>query len=88
MRNLPKLTPDAQAALRIILDHGVIVGASLMRLYGAQQPAGGLLKAIDELRQGSLIETGGEVSADSLPFATFGVRPSAKEYLSLLINPR
>jgi hypothetical protein len=91
MRNYPTVTPDAQLVLRIMLDHGVIPGADLMRRYAAQKPntpPATLLAAIYELKDKGLIEVGGEVSADTLPFATFGIRPSAKEYLSWLISPR
>ena len=80
MQPFPKLTPQARQALEIIVGSTAIDGSSLMKKMGVSRPAD-IVTIIRELQAYELIEVGGNVTAEELPFAQFGVRPSAKEYL-------
>lgn len=76
----PKLTDEARKVLDVIVRNNSIDGSSLMRQSGVSLPAD-LVEPIRELQKLGLIEVGGPVTAEELPFARFAVRPSAKEYL-------
>lgn len=80
----PQLSSEAVRVLKVILDNKVIRGGELMRISGMKTPSD-LAKPVKELQDQSLIEVSGEVwDENMLPFATFGSRPSAREYLSRL----
>lgn len=86
MQPFPTLTPQARQLLEIIVSNTAIDGSTLMKYMGVSRPDD-LAASIRELQTHQLIEVGGTVTADGLPFAQFGVRPSAKDYLySLLQN--
>jgi acyl CoA:acetate/3-ketoacid CoA transferase alpha subunit len=81
MLQFPKLTPQARHTLEIIVGSTVIDGSSLMKKMSPSLPAD-IVTFIRELQMNDLIEVGGNVTVDELPFCQFGVRPSVKEYLN------
>lgn len=86
MQPFPTLSPEARHLLEIIVSNTAIDGSTLMRQMGASGTAE-IVAPIRELQKHQLIEVGGTLTADGLPFARFGVRPSSKDYLySLLQN--
>jgi hypothetical protein len=78
--SLPELTKEARTMLEFIVSNTVTDGSTLMR-YMRVSRAEDLVSPIRELQKNGLIEVGGAVTDDRLPFARFAVRPSAKEYL-------
>jgi hypothetical protein len=81
MANRAKLSPKALRALRIIVEHTTISGSRLMRAAGMKLPSE-LIAPVRELKVQDLIEVSGDPSNEStIPFAYFGTRPSAKEYI-------
>jgi hypothetical protein len=44
------------------------------------------IKIVRSLHAKSLIEVSGDVNEKMLPYATFGIRPSAREYLVALLK--
>ncbi len=86
MQPFPTLTPQARQLLEIIVSNTTIDGSTLIKQMGVSNPAD-IVPFIRELQTRQLIEVGGTLTVDGLPFARFGVRPSAKDYLySLLQN--
>lgn len=86
MQPFPTLTADARKVLEIIVSNTAVDGSTLMKHMGVTRPDD-LTTPIRELQIHDLIEVGGTMTPDRLPFARFGIRPSAKEYLySLLKN--
>jgi hypothetical protein len=79
----PELTDEARKVLDIIVRNNSIDGSSLMRQMGLSHAAD-LVDPIRELQKLKLIEVGGPVTPEELPFARFAVRPSAKEYLNTM----
>lgn len=80
------LTPEAQRLLKIILDRKIVRGAELMRFGGFKMPTE-MEAPLQELSNRHLIEVSGSLTVDALPFATFGTKPSAFEYLRSLVSP-
>jgi len=80
-----QLSSDAQALLRFILDRKIVRGGELMRYVGKGTPIE-LMGPVQELVNQNLVEVTGELTPDGLPFATFGIRPSALEYLRTLVQ--
>jgi hypothetical protein len=79
-----KLDPTALAVLEILLDRSNIPGYELMKRARIDEP-NQLMAAIDVLRREDIVQVSGDVSQPhSLPFASFAVRPSAKEFASIL----
>lgn len=62
------------------MSHTAIDGSTLMKHMGISRPAD-LIEPLRELQQRKLIEVGGTLTAEGVPFARVGVRPSSKEYL-------
>jgi hypothetical protein len=87
MASFPQLSPEAVRVLRIMLDQTIVRGGDLVRYAGMKQPSE-LMKPVDELLTQNLIEVSGDISEQMLPFATFGIRPSAREYLNALVQRR
>lgn len=85
MQQFPKLSPEARQLLEIIVSNTSIDGSSLIKYMGVSRPSD-LLPHIRELQTHDLIEVGGAVTPEGLPFARFGVRPSAKEYLYSMLK--
>jgi hypothetical protein len=76
-----QLSDESIRLLRIIVDRTTVSGSNLMRIAGLKLP-GELIKPLRELQVQDLIEVSGDASNEStVPFAYFGTRPSAKEYL-------
>lgn len=76
----PQLTDEERKVLDVIVRNTSIDGSSLMRQSGVSRPSD-LVEPIRKLQKLGLIEVGGPVTPEELPFARFAVRPSAKEYL-------
>ena len=85
MQPFPTLTPQARQVLEIIVSKAEINGSTLMKDMGVSHPAD-LIAPLRELQTLELIEVGGTLADDGLPFARFGIRPSAKEYLYGLLK--
>jgi len=85
MQPFPTLTPEALKVLEIIVSNIAIDGSTLMKRLEATAPDE-VAKPVRELQKRDLIEVGGTMSAEGLPFARFGIRPSAKEYLNSLLK--
>jgi len=85
MQSLPQLSPETREVLEVIVRNNTIDGSSLMRQLGMAR-TGEVVKAIRELESLDLVEVGGPISIEELPFARFAVRPSAKEYLSRMLR--
>jgi hypothetical protein len=83
----PILSEQARGVLRVILDGKIIRGGEVMRRLGLTDPSL-LVDPVNELVSKSLIEVTGDLSADALPFATFGTPPSAQEYLRAALQQR
>lgn len=88
MAALPSLSNTALRVLEILVDRRNIVrGGDLMR-FAQIASLNEFSLAINELRRNRLIEIGGDTSDDGLPYATFGILPSSKEYLSFVLDQR
>ncbi|MGH9891158.1 MAG: hypothetical protein ACREA0_04085 [bacterium] len=85
MQPFPTLTAEARKVLEIIVSNTAVDGSTLMKHMGVTRPAD-LDPLIRELQKYELIEVGGTMTAEGLPFARFGIRPSAKEYLYSLLK--
>ncbi len=85
MAALPKLSPEAITVLRVTLDNKIIRGGELMR-YAGMTNATELAGPVRELVSQNLIQVSGDISAEMLPFATFGTRPSDYQYLRFLLD--
>lgn len=85
MQPFPELSPEARQVLEIIMSHTAIDGSTLMKHLGMSRAAD-VIKPIRELQQKRLIEVGGTLTPDSVPFARIGVLPSAKDYLSSMLR--
>jgi hypothetical protein len=87
IQSFPTLSTEARKVLEIIVNYTSIDGSTLMKLAGSHRPSD-LITPILELQTQQLIEVGGSVTAEGLPFSRFGVRPSAKEYLHSLLKQK
>lgn len=85
MQALPTLSPEAREVLELILRHNSIDGSSLMKYMGMGRQDQ-VVKSIRELESLDLIEVGGSITREELPFARFAVRPSAKDYLHRMLR--
>jgi hypothetical protein len=86
---LSDLTAEAQRTLELILQHDVTDGSSLMSHVGVgKSQREDIAKSLRELERLDLIEVGGAVSAEDLPFTRFAVRPSAKMYLERMLKQK
>jgi hypothetical protein len=81
MQRPPELKPFTETVLRIILARNSIDGSSLMKEVGVSR-ADDLIEALQELRNNRLIEVGGRITPDELPFSRIAVMPSAKSYIN------
>jgi hypothetical protein len=78
--NIPDLDPMAIRVLQILLERSNIAGAELMRSAGVTT-ATDLMNPINQLRKEQLIQVSGDIANErTFPFASFGIRPSAKEF--------
>ena len=72
--------------LAAILNRSMISGAELMSYTDMTRPDE-LIKIVRNLHANNLIEVSGDVLNEKmLPYATFGIRPSAREYLIALLR--
>jgi len=85
MQPFPTLTTEARRLLEIIVSNTEIDGSTLMKHMGVSG-RDEIVTSIRELQKHKLIEVGGTLTADGLPFARFGVRPSARDYLNSLLQ--
>ena len=85
MQPFPTLTPQARRLLEILVRTSAIDGSTLMKQMEASGPAD-IVTFVHELQKYDLIEVGGALTDDRLPFAQFAVRPSAKEYLHSMLR--
>ena len=85
MQPFPKISLEARKVLEIIVGNTALDGSTLMRHMGASSPSE-IIPSLRELQTHQLIEVGGNLTDDGLPFARFGVRPSAKEYMYSLLK--
>jgi hypothetical protein len=85
MQPYPQLKPEAVRVLNLLLDYSMMPGGALIRLLGASSPAE-VVGHIRELQKYDLVEVSGEATADGLPYATIGIRPSMREYLRSLVK--
>ena len=83
---LSKLSDDARKVLDLIVRHNITDGSSLISRMGVSRPRDQITKSIRELEALDLIEVGGPITDEELPFARFGVRPSAKDYLQRMLR--
>jgi hypothetical protein len=83
----PQLTQDARDVLRVILDNKILRGGEIMRHAGIKTAAE-LVAPVRELVDLQLVEVIGGLTAETIPFTTFGTRPSAQEYLRSLLRVR
>ena len=83
----PVLTAPARGVLQVILDGKIVRGAEVMRKLGLTDP-NQLVDPVRELFSKGLIEVSGDLSADAIPFTTFGTPPSAQEYLRAALRER
>jgi hypothetical protein len=79
------LSDEEQHVLAAIVNRSMIGGAELMSYTGVTKPDA-LIKIVRSLHAKSLIEVSGDVNEKMLPYATFGIRPSAREYLVALLK--
>jgi hypothetical protein len=89
MPNAPQpLSDQAQSILRTILDRKLVRGGELLSSVPTTNPED-LIDPIKELLNSRLIEAsglGGNLNAETILFATFGVLPSAERYLRELVK--
>ncbi|MEA2936585.1 MAG: hypothetical protein QOG83_1998 [Alphaproteobacteria bacterium] len=86
MNPAPQLSDMEQRLLSAILTHPNIGGAELMRYAGVSRSED-LIQPVRKLQANNLIEVSGDVFNEKmLPYATFGYRPSAKEYLHFVLQ--
>jgi hypothetical protein len=86
MMNIPKLSKEALQVLDALLERSNIPGGELMRRAGVKRPKE-LFDPIVELQKADLIRVGGDASKEAtFPLATFGILPSAKDYLKLVVQ--
>ena len=85
MQTLSEFSDETREVLNLIVRHNITDGSSLMSHMGVSRRAE-IVKAIRELESLDLIQVGGPITGEELPFARFGVRPSAKEYLSQMLR--
>jgi hypothetical protein len=81
----PELSAEARRALEIIVDSTTVDGSTLMKYLGFTRPED-LVPILRELQGNHLVDVGGLLTPDSIPFARVGVRPSAKEFLYSLLR--
>jgi hypothetical protein len=80
------LSEPEQRVLEAILNRSMIGGAELMNHTDMIRPDE-LIKIVRSLHANNLIEVSGDVLNEKmLPYATFGIRPSAREYLMALLR--
>jgi hypothetical protein len=82
---LTDLSDIARKVLDLIVRHNITDGSSLISHMGVSR-RDEIAKSVRELESLDLIEVGGPVNSDELPFARFGVRPSAKDYLQRMLK--
>lgn len=87
IQSLSDLSDVAREVLELIVRHNVVDGSSLMSHMGVKR-RDELVKSIRELESLDLIEVGGPITSEELPFARFGVRPSTKDYLYRMLKQR
>ena len=85
MQPFPIISAQERQLLEIIVSNITIDGSTLMKQMGVSSPDD-LITPIRELQKQQLIQVGGNLTTDGLPFARFGIRPSAKSYLSSLLQ--
>ena len=83
--SFPELTDSARRVLKVLVDKNGINGGTLIRAAGMKDPSE-LLPPVTELQSYGLIEVSGSLTKEDLPFAYFGTRPSALEYLHLVLR--
>lgn len=81
----PTLTPGAKRVLEVIVRNNTIDGSTLVKQLGIGRRQE-IVESIRELESFDLIEVGGPITVEELPFARFGVRPSAREYLARMLK--
>jgi hypothetical protein len=85
MQPFPELSDRSRQLLDVILRHTALDGSTLMKESGVSRPSE-LVEPIRELQRHRLIEVGGPLTSEGLPFARFAIRPSAKEYLHSMLR--
>jgi hypothetical protein len=83
----PALSDQEKAVLRVVLDSKIVRGAELMRRLSITKPDQ-LVGPLKELVNWGLIEVSGELSPETLPFATLNTLPSVQEYIRAIIQQR
>jgi hypothetical protein len=79
------LSEPEQRVLAALLNQSMIGAGELMN-YTKTRPDE-LIKIVRNLHANNLIEVSGDVlNENMLPYATFGIRPSAREYLIALLR--
>ena len=80
------LSEPEQRVLRAILHQSMISGAKLLNYMGMTRP-NDLITIVRNLVHLNLIEASGDFLDEKMfPYATFGTRPSAREYLTALLK--
>ena len=82
---MPTLSDGAKQVLDLIVRHNIWDGSSLVRRVGLGK-RDELVDSLRELQALDLIQVGGPVTAEELPFTKFGVLPSAREYVYSLLK--
>lgn len=87
MSYFPTLSPEARKVLDIILGESRIDGARLMkRVASLPMTPPQLIETLQELQSHRVIEIGGPLVVDELPYAQIAVLPSAKPYLQSMLK--